>query len=385
MVGSSWRFLAKVPRADFLFLIARRLKLQLPLRGRCFRRGFTLIELLVVITIIAVLIALLLPAVQAAREAARRAQCVNNLKQIALAAHNYESSTGSFPFGNRGAQMVYPGQSPCGFTPSGGFAPIGHSCFVFILPYLEGSTNYNIFNVVRPYASIANDTALRTKVSSYVCPSDTEAAPDPTGSLGMVQASYGAARGLQETLGLFWTANRPPDPAGQYANNCNQGPGDGLFSSEWTHTIASCTDGLSNTFFFGEMSQFPNEPAGSNFNFNFVASLFAGPPWTGAPFWPNDLRSVGGATCVPKLNAPPDTTGAVLNSCLGPVIFPTDWISIQSCQNYGQFGFRSLHPGGANFAIADGSVKFIKNSINLQIYRAVATRAGGEVVSTDQY
>ena len=108
--------------------------MQIPSPRRSVRYAFTLIELLVVIAIIAVLIALLLPAVQAAREAARRAQCVNNLKQIALAAHNYESSSGSFPFGNRGAQMVYPGLKPCGFTPSGGFDPIGHSCFVFILP-----------------------------------------------------------------------------------------------------------------------------------------------------------------------------------------------------------------------------------------------------------
>src|SRR5262249_28178410 len=92
--------------------------------------GFTLIELLVVIAIIAVLIALLLPAVQSAREAARRAHCVNNLKQIALAAHNYEASTGSFPIGNRGFQLVYPGLPPCGIeTNPPGAVPIGHSAF----------------------------------------------------------------------------------------------------------------------------------------------------------------------------------------------------------------------------------------------------------------
>jgi prepilin-type N-terminal cleavage/methylation domain-containing protein/prepilin-type processing-associated H-X9-DG protein len=353
-------------------------------RGRQ-RAGFTLIELLVVIAIIAVLIALLLPAVQSAREAARRAQCVNNLKQIALAAHNYESANGTFPIGNRGAQLLYPGLLPCGFAPSGTFIPMGHSCFVFILPYIEDGAIYNAFNIVRTYSSVSNNTGVSTKVATYICPSDTPAAGDPSSDIQPAQASYGASRGLQETLGLFWTANQPPDPTAPYANTCNQGPGDGLFSVEWTHTIASATDGLSNTFFFGEMSRFLNEPPGSNFEFNITAGLWAGPPWTGKSFWPNDVRTTGGATCVPKLNAPADTTGAVFTACLVPVVLPTDWITIPACQNYGQFSFRSLHPGGANFAMADGSVKFVKNSINLQTYRALGTRAGGEVISADQY
>src|SRR6202166_3194786 len=119
------------------------------------RRAFTLIELLVVIAIIAVLISLLLPAVQAAREAARRAQCVNNLKQIALAAHNYESANGRFPIGNRGLQVVYPGLPPCGLSKTS-TDPIGHSAFVFILPYLEDATLYNAFNIIRTYNSNSN-------------------------------------------------------------------------------------------------------------------------------------------------------------------------------------------------------------------------------------
>src|SRR5437867_949042 len=155
------------------------------------RSGFTLIELLVVIAIIAVLIALLLPAVQSAREAARRAQCVNNLKQIALAAHNYESANGTFPIGNRGLQLVYPGLPPCGIeTNPPGSVPIGHSAFVFILPYLEDGAQYNSYNIVRTYLSSSNVTGLGTKVSTYVCPSDTDAAPDPTGDIPVPQASY---------------------------------------------------------------------------------------------------------------------------------------------------------------------------------------------------
>jgi prepilin-type N-terminal cleavage/methylation domain-containing protein/prepilin-type processing-associated H-X9-DG protein len=351
------------------------------------RRAFTLIELLVVIAIIAVLIALLLPAVQAAREAARRAQCTNNLKQIALASHNYESASGAFPI-NRGAQVTYPGLLPCGFLPDGSYEPMGHSAFVFILPYVEDGSVYNAFNIVRPYASFSNGTGISTKVNTYVCPSDTDAAPDPTGDINVTQASYGTCRGLQEQFIWNWAvSSNPPDPTGQYANTCNVGPGDGMFAQEYAIKISQVTDGLSNTFLYGEMSRFSNEPPGSNFMFNYITGYFLGPPWTGNSYWPNDIRIVSGATCVPKLNSPPDTTGSVFAACLvnSGASFPPDWITVTACQNYGQLAFRSLHPGGGNFAMADGSVKFIKNSINLGTYRALATRAGAEVISADQY
>jgi prepilin-type N-terminal cleavage/methylation domain-containing protein/prepilin-type processing-associated H-X9-DG protein len=352
-------------------------------------RGFTLIELLVVIAIIAVLIALLLPAVQSAREAARRAQCTNNLKQIALASHNYESANGTFPI-NRGLQLTYPGLAPCQQS-SQGQDPMGHSAFVFILPYVEDGQVYNAFNIVRVYNSLSNLTGISTKLSTYICPSDTDAAPDPTGDINVTQASYGTCRGLQEQLLWNWaTTSTLPDPAGQYASTCNQGPGDGMFAAEWAIRISQATDGLSNTFLFGEMSRFINEPPGSNFQFNYILGYFAGPPWTAkwpqTP-WPFDVRITGGATCVPKLNSAPDTTGSVFFACLvnSGASFPPDWITVPACQNYGQLAFRSLHPGGGNFAMGDGSVRFIKNGINLATYRALATRAGSEVIGADQY
>ena len=349
------------------------------------RSGFTLIELLVVIAIIAVLIALLLPAVQSAREAARRSQCTNNLKQIALGALNYESTNGSFPIGNRGLQLSYPGLPPCGILDNSSY-PIGHTAFVFILPYIEGAVHYNSYNIVRLYDSGSNLTGISTKVATYICPSDGEATPDPSGYISVTQGSYGTSRGLQETMAINWaTTPTLPDPNGLYPGTCNQGPGDGMFSVEWSHKVSSVTDGLSNTLLFGEMSRFRNEPPGSNFMFNLIGGIWAGPPWNGNPYWTNDTRITSGATCVPRLNAPPDTIGAVLASCFATVSFPPDWITIPACLNLGQFGFRSLHPGGGNFAMADGSVHFLKDSINPTTYRALATRAGGEVISADQY
>jgi len=300
---------------------------------------------------------------------------------MALAAHNYESSNGAFPLGNRGSDFIFSAalSSPCSVS-------ILHSCFVFMLPYMEGTNGYNAFNVIRPWNSVSNITGQSTKLSSYVCPSDTEASPDPSGDIQPAQASYGAARGLQETVAFNWAVTAYPDPSGQYYSTCNNGGGDGMFGPENSVRISAVTDGTSNTFFFGEQSRFKNEPAGSGFWFNFITVWIVGPPWSAATtFWPNDGRPTGGASAVPKLNAPPDTTGAIQAACFGPCILPPDWINVPACMNYGQFGFRSLHPGGANFAMADGSVKFIKDSVNPQTYRALATRAGGEVISADQY
>jgi type II secretory pathway pseudopilin PulG len=354
-----------------------------------------LIELLVVIAIIAVLIALLLPAVQAAREAARRAQCVNNLKQIALAALNYESANGTYPMGWMASALSanqFPGLKACQSSD-----PIGHSAFAFMLPYIDGSNSYNALNFAFPYNYTVNFTAQGSKVASYVCPSDTPSVPDPTGFIVLAQASYSGVEGTQEQLIWNWANTVPPDPTGQYSNTCNLGSGDGVFAPYYCQRIAQLTDGTSNTLMFGEVSRFINEPGGSVFGFNLAAGWFGGPPWVMpqvASTWLNDRRLTAMASTVARPNSPPDTTGAVFASCTAcGAAYPPDWGNMSltptapcaSCTNWGQISFRSLHPGGVNFAKGDGSVMFIKNSIALQTYRGLGTRAGGEVISSDQY
>jgi prepilin-type N-terminal cleavage/methylation domain-containing protein/prepilin-type processing-associated H-X9-DG protein len=344
------------------------------------RSGFTLIELLVVIAIIAVLIALLLPAVQAAREAARRAQCVNNLKQIALACLNYESATGAFPMGNATAVLNDTSGTPCSTY-------YAHSAFSFILPYMEQVANANSYNFSRYYRSVVQVTAGTTRVASYLCPSDSISVPDNASYISVTQNSYAMSRGRIENIAFNWAVTAYPDPAGQYYSNCNWGGGDGMFMPSSVVRVSDVTDGTSNTFLMGEVSRFKNEPSPSEFNFGNFTGQFAGPPWTGNPQWPGDARPTSGAFVIPRLNAPPDMTGALIGQ-LQNLVLPTDWLG----GNYptifmqlGQWGFRSNHPGGANFGMADGSVKFVKDSINIATYRALGTRNLGEVLSSDSY
>jgi prepilin-type N-terminal cleavage/methylation domain-containing protein/prepilin-type processing-associated H-X9-DG protein len=363
------------------------------------RSGFTLIELLVVIAIIAVLIALLLPAVQAAREAARRAQCVNNLKQIALACHNYESAQGSFPMGDEPTRFTDPVYGSC----AGEYL---FSAFAYILPFMEQGTDYAQYNFSVPSdlsplgitaGSNPNFTAGYQLISSYLCPSDTPSSPDQltVNYTARRQASYAENRGTWENIAYNWaTVATLPDPKGQYYSTCNYGGGTGMFMPSSVVKISGVTDGTSNTFFFGETSRFLNEPAGSQF---YWSSLLAAwydqfmTTWTTSPFGGTTaVRPTGGAFVVPVLNAPLDTTGVYATGCFGNASFPPDWLAYANppggpCLQLGQWGFHSLHPGGANFSMADGSVRFVKNSVNVFTYRALGTRNLGEVISSDAY
>jgi prepilin-type N-terminal cleavage/methylation domain-containing protein/prepilin-type processing-associated H-X9-DG protein len=341
-------------------------------RPRLRRAGFTLIELLVVIAIIAVLIALLLPAVQAAREAARRAQCVNNMKQLGLACHNYESSMGAFPMGNQG----FANFPSCGANYPGDY--LLHSTFMYIMPFIESGAQFNAYNLSRVFASVANTTANYTQVAAFVCPPDLPFTQEPPDYVPYLHVSYATNRGRNENIGFNWAVNTMPDPGAPYYQNCNGDPGDGMFGWQTSFRMAAVTDGTSNTFLFGEVSRFRDEPA-SPFSIGNLAITFLD-DYSGASAIPTS-----GAFVIPKLNSPPDRTGSVYNACFGAALLPSDWINVVACQSFGQYGFRSLHSGGANFTMADGSVRFVKDAISLPTYRSLGTRAGAEVISADSY
>jgi prepilin-type N-terminal cleavage/methylation domain-containing protein/prepilin-type processing-associated H-X9-DG protein len=315
------------------------------------RSGFTLIELLVVIAIIAVLIALLLPAVQSAREAARRIQCVNNLKQIGLALHNYQESRGSLP----GADMVWNSATP---TELSGLSNI--------LPYLEQSTAFNSINFDFSYQDPTNFTVMMTVVNGFICPSDL---PNPIPSLG-AQTNYMADMGS----GIVWQLN--------VGINASLPPPNGVFYGDSATKFANITDGLSNTGFFSERIL----ADGNNAIVSPIADVFFSPGF-------------------------PTTLDDALQQCLAvdiynvanqfPLFMGAPWLNGQhiflhvSPPDSRSCGFfvalratmppSSRHPGGVNFLLGDGSVKFIKDSINLQVWRALGTRAGGEVISADSF
>jgi prepilin-type N-terminal cleavage/methylation domain-containing protein/prepilin-type processing-associated H-X9-DG protein len=340
-------------------------------------RGFTLIELLVVIAIIAVLVALLLPAVQSAREAARRTQCVNNLKQIGLALQNYYEALGSFPIGSATYDDNY---SAC---ISGSQTDArGHSLFTYILPYMEQVAAYNAVNFhfgaggdQQPFshAGAVNWTGLIVRVASYVCPSDfpqtpyTNKAVDPNNESynPYSQSSYAGSVG---TFDIFrWWYGCPHNPQ---VSHIEIEP-DGAFGKMFAFRLAQFTDGTSSTIFVGETARFKNDPD-KVFN-EWNRALWFGSTLAGV------TRISGLATVVPRINANLMVPDA-------PPQNPFTWMNSPVFQEFGQFGFRSQHPGGANFLFGDGSVHFLKESIDRRrVYYALGTRANGEVVGSDQY
>ncbi len=328
------------------------------------RRGFTLIELLVVIAIIAVLIALLLPAVQAAREAARRSQCVNNLKQVGLAMHNYESSIGKFPLGATTAVTNQGTATPV--CPTDGSTPLTrkkHTMWTLILPYVEQQNAFNSVNFdfaakdmqAGIHAGAVNYTGLKTTVAAYICPSDIPASPI-TSANAYSQGSYAGSFGTIDII--------------RYTSCPYEVEPDGMFGRNRCYGIADMRDGTSNTILAGEYSNFktPLLTYGNYWN------IF---DWIGPSAFPGVTTIQGGlASTVPRINANVLTPDV-------PATGTATWRNDPASFNMGQWGFRSLHPGGANFLFGDGSVRFLKSSVDPTIYRGLSTRTGGEVISAD--
>jgi prepilin-type N-terminal cleavage/methylation domain-containing protein/prepilin-type processing-associated H-X9-DG protein len=339
------------------------------------RKGFTLIELLVVIAIIAVLIALLLPAVQSAREAARRMQCTNNLKQIGLALHNYENANGAF------AAMSFAGVT----DPTGGNSPDqGPGFLLRIASNIEGGVLYNAFNfqiacvVGCPTGGSTNSTVRNAVMATYVCPSEA-ISPHIYGT--NYAASYG--------------------PQWNWGDGSN--PKTGAFVAATAVPISSFIDGTSNTLMVLEVARGDGSLAtGTRSD---VWSVSGGAP-TSTSTYPADLTTLNAylQSCQSARAAKPGGdwanthiywsagrvgVGAIANMGLTPNSnFP-------NCANWntanfgpagsGLFGSRSYHPGGVNSLFGDGSVRFVKNTVNQVAWWAIGTRSGGEVVSADAF
>jgi prepilin-type N-terminal cleavage/methylation domain-containing protein/prepilin-type processing-associated H-X9-DG protein len=346
-------------------------------------RGFTLIELLVVIAIIAVLIALLLPAVQAAREAARRIQCVNNLKQLGLAVHNYESSNGVLP-----PQMVLT------FNTAGAVAwKSTWGASSRIMPYLEQGAVYNTINYTNKVSDPSNATAVATQLKVFLCPSETnsQAYTSTSTTTGVVStyglSNYGWCEGTWYTFGGFGGG----------------GPNPSAFGSNMSRPFAGFTDGLSNTLLNAEVKAYtqayhdcPTIPAPATTATpdvsTVLASIAASPtagckaatapagfPGGGHTHWSNGNSFYDGMTTA----LPPNT-----KSPAGSPAYDTDMSSNDEDDGgptYAAVTSRSYHSGGVNTLFGDGSVKFIKNSISVQIWRALGTVGGGEIVSSDAF
>jgi prepilin-type processing-associated H-X9-DG protein len=367
--------------------------------------------LLVVIAIIAVLIALLLPAVQSAREAARRAQCTNNLKQIALAAHNYVSTHNVFPLGISNNPQGSPGAPAYGST----WSSFG-SC-AMMLPYLEQAPLYQAANFSwGPW--VMNDTVNNTVVASFLCPSDPGA---QGGSWNLAHTnSYNASYGATTTQLNTW------------GNNCNTSNfigcvipdnSSGVFTYGIAYGIQAVTDGTSNTVAFaeklcgqngqnyyksgagpgtpyrGNMVSIPGNPPAGATQLNAFANPAAVigalqlcaqtfkaaatstsvgaiqdyPGWRWAP-------GMIGMSLFNTIQTPNDSFGGCMFDGNAGNAYATDW------PNGGySMGTSSAHPGGVNVAFADGSVRFIKNSVAQSVWWGLGTRNGGEVISADSY
>jgi prepilin-type N-terminal cleavage/methylation domain-containing protein/prepilin-type processing-associated H-X9-DG protein len=334
------------------------------------RRGFTLIELLVVIAIIAVLIALLLPAVQAAREAARRSQCVNNLKQIGLSMLNYESSNQSLPWGQK---------SCCWGT-----------WILPTLPGMEQQAMFNAWNFVGDYkwygsatmdtnfrySGVTNVTVSSARINSLMCPSDGS----DSSTTGIGQTISGVtflttSQSYVVNMGNLQTAQPTTFAFGGITYSFGgapftdmDGPGPGM-NNVTVVKLSAINDGLSNTMLASEC--IVGVGKGGQYNASYDLRGFS---WwgSGASYtaWnpPNsslpDVTEASSYCVYPYQNNPPCTQPATLTR------FNTA---------------RSRHPGGVNTVFADGSVKFIKNSIGLVTWRGLSTTAGGEVIDASSY
>ncbi|RCS49184.1 DUF1559 domain-containing protein [Bremerella cremea] len=331
------------------------------------RFGFTLVELLVVIAIIGVLIALLLPAVQQAREAARRGQCLNNLKQLALAMHNFHDTNKGFPKNTYG--------------PNAGVSWSGWhllSASYKVLPFIEQENLYNQFDLGGTWSYNQNGP-MQVKVEAFLCPSAPIAPSSSTISWGGPGSNYA------------WCSGSSP----YTAHSCTRANCNGMITTKDVTRMADATDGLSNSIFCSEIlsgdgiANTPRYPfdvfyTGSdsafdaivNKNFPTQAEIDAigqsvesspsgersnnGALWA----WYSHGQSIFNASTPPNWKHP--SVGG--NCCPGGA---HDW-------GRGFIGARSMHPGGVNTGMGDGSVRFVPETVNLMVWQQMANSRDGK-------
>ncbi len=323
-----------------------------PYRDSHARHGFTLVELLVVIAIIAILIALLLPAVQAAREAARRVQCLNNLKQIGVAMHNYHAAVGTFPEGAHSQGANDPVLQ--------GAHELGWPWPVHILPYIEQSSIFEqldmsstVFGFGPPgsgsYAYGGNLELIRNTIPTYFCPSDPQASRQKE----LVVGTGGGPR--QIILGLTNYIGSTDDDCRFYSCSGDVSytyDGDGMLFNLSGVRIAHVTDGTSHTLIVGEGTGAEGRSDGAT--------------WSVAHFtW--------GEQCLVDM----------FHGINGTCSVPGDGTYCWHGNNPQGAGYSSYHPGGAQFVYVDGSARFISENTPISLLYALATRHGAEVAALD--